>query len=194
MFRAKRPVFGNKNQAGATGIKNNVPALSDPARPPMPPQNKWVRRGNVLLGRGDMIGAISEFSQALLANQRDSDAYVGRGKAFQATGGHELALRDFNAAIASTPSSSPAYTARGALYFELSSIQTEDKDMLLQAALDDLNQAVAIDPNYSEAYKYRSVVYSALDGNVLETSRGSRAVYDAYLSLTLTPGCAPAKG
>ena len=64
----------------------------------------------------------------------------------------------------------------------------------LNAALDDLNRAVALDANCAEAYKHRAVVYAAIDGNVLETSRGSRAVYDAYLSLTLNPNYAPAKG
>jgi tetratricopeptide (TPR) repeat protein len=146
------------------------------------------------MSRGDMIGAISEFSQAILANGRDTDAYIGRGKAFQSTGGHELAMRDFNDAIARDPKSASAYAARGSINYELSAVRPEDREMLLSAALDDLNQAVALDANCAEAYKYRSLVYSALDGNVLEVSRGSRAVYDAYLSLTLKPGISPANG
>ena len=146
------------------------------------------------MSRGDMIGAISEFSQAILANQRDADAYVGRGKAFLATGGYDLAMRDVNAAIALDPNSVLGYAIRGAIYHALSAQRVEDKDMLLNAALEDLNKAVALDANCAEAYKHRSAVYAALDGDVLETSRGSRAVYDAYLSLTLNPGYAPAKG
>lgn len=157
---------------------------------PLPPQNKWTRRGNVLMGRGDMIGAISEFSQALLENRRDVDAYIGRGKAFTATGGHELAMRDLNGAVAIDPQSSAALAARGGLYYEISTIRVEDAEMLLNTALEDLNKAIAIDPNCAEAYKHRSKVFSKLDGNVLETSRGSRAVYDAYLALTLSPATA----
>jgi tetratricopeptide (TPR) repeat protein len=194
MLRATRQIFDKAISSGANanskGSANTVPAQT----PTLPPQNKWIRRGNVLMSRGDMIGAISEFSQALLANQRDVDAYVGRGKAFQATGGYELARRDFNVALAVDSKSSPAYTARGALNYALSKLREEDQEMLLHAALDDLNKAVALDPNCAEAYKYRSIVYAALDGNVLETSRGSRAVYDAYLSLKLNPNFSPAKG
>ena len=195
MFRATRQLFDNSKSAKANGIaQTGASAATNQAPAPVPLQNKWIRRGNILMSRGDMIGAISEFSQAILANNRDAEAYVGRGQAFLATGGFDLALRDANAAVAVGPDNAIAYAIRGAAYHALSGQRVEDKDMLLNAALEDLNKAVAIDPNCAEAYKHRAVVYAAIDGNVLETSRGSRAVYDAYLALTLTPGYAPAKG
>jgi tetratricopeptide (TPR) repeat protein len=192
MLRATRKIFEKSANTGTP--ESTQPNGFSGVALPAPPQNKWVRRGQVLMSRGDMIGAISEFSQALLANQRETEAYIGRGRAFQATGGYDLAMRDFNAAIVADPKNSRAYSSRGSLHHALSTQRVEDREMLLNAALDDLNQAVALDPNCAEAYKYRSMVYSTLDGNVLETSRGSRAVYDAYLSLTLNPNCAPAKG
>jgi len=192
MFRATRQIFDkSKTAQAANGMTETVTTQQVPL---VPMQNKWIRRGYVLMNRGDMIGAISEFSQALLANQRDTEAYVGRGKAFLATGGYDLAMRDASLAIGISPDNATAYAIRGAVYHALSSQRVEDKDMLLNAALDDLNRAVALDANCAEAYKHRAVVYAALDGNVLETSRGSRAVYDAYLSLTLNPNYAPAKG
>jgi len=196
MFRATRAMFNNsKTSQAANGMAPAVtPGPAEMASALAPVQNKWIRRGYVLMNRGDMIGAISEFSQALLANQRDTEAYVGRGKAFLATGGYDLAMRDASIAIGISPENAMAYAIRGAVYHALSSQRVEDKEMLLNAALDDLNRAVALDVNCAEAYKHRAVVSAALDGNVLETSRGSRAVYDAYLSLTLNPNYAPAKG
>lgn len=200
MLRANRHMFDNRKTGGPATKAQSPASSAAPAgtaalasRQFVPHSNKWIYRGNVLMSRGDMIGAISEFSQALLSNQRDIDAYVGRGKAFTATGGYDLAQRDLNTAIALAPESAQALAARGGLYYELSTQRIEDKQMLLDAALEDLNKAVSIDPSCAEAYKHRSMVYAALDGNVLETSRGSRAVYDAYLSLTLNPGYAPAK-
>jgi len=196
MFRATRAMLNNsKTSQAANGMAPAVTSgPAEMASALAPVQNKWIRRGYVLMNRGDMIGAISEFSQALLANQRDTEAYVGRGKAFLATGGYDLAMRDASIAIGISPENAMAYAIRGAVYHALSSQRVEDKEMLLNAALDDLNRAVALDVNCAEAYKHRAVVSAALDGNVLETSRGSRAVYDAYLSLTLNPNYAPAKG
>jgi tetratricopeptide (TPR) repeat protein len=191
MFRATRQIFDkSKTVQAANGVAQTVTMQA----PLVPMQNKWIRRGYVLMNRGDMIGAISEFSQALLANHRDTEAYIGRGKAFLSTGGYDLAMRDACVAIGISPENAMAYAIRGAVYHALSSQRVEDKDMLLNAALEDLNRAVALDPNCAEAYKHRAVVYATLDGDVLETSRGSRAVYDAYLSLTLNPNYAPAKG
>lgn len=145
------------------------------------------------MGRGDMIGAISAFSQAILQDPTSSEGYVGRGRAFRFTGGFDLAMRDLNHAIGHNPTSTAAFTERGALWFEISKTAMVDKDQLLSKALTDLSRAIELEPYNPEAYRVRSAVYTAVDGDTTQTSRGSRAVYDAYMAMQISNGFATAK-
>ncbi len=184
---------GKSDEAQPSAPPPEAPGTQQPARIPPPSGNKWVRRGTVLAGRGDYIGAVSAFSQGILDNPADADAYVGRGKAFCVTGGYSLAMGDYNTALLHNPNSAAAYTERGILYFNMGDGAAYDRMDYLRLALRDLNRALEIDPSFAEAYGARSVVHAALEGEESESTRSARAVHDAYMAIQLNPNLVGAK-
>lgn len=76
----------------------------------------YTNRGALLMKRGDLAGAVADFSRALQADPRYKDALKGRAFAFMKQGKHEAALTEASALIRLYPDDRGNYIARGHIY------------------------------------------------------------------------------
>jgi len=104
-----------------------------------------VRRElNVLLDK-----AIADYTEAIIRNPNDSEAYKLRGKAYTVNHDYDKAIADYTEAIRINPNDSEAYKKRGKAY-------TVNHDY--DKAIADYTETIRINPNDSEAYKQRENV------------------------------------
>jgi tetratricopeptide (TPR) repeat protein len=92
-------------------------------------------RGNALRELGDLPGAITEYSQALVIEPDYAIAFNNRGWASFLSGDFDSALADYDSAIALDPTLAYAYNNRG-LIFQFQGV--------LRAAADDFERAIAL--------------------------------------------------
>ena len=127
------------------------------------------RDGARKVGKGDLDGAIEEYSRAIAISSRlnssDSEtgetsnitvidpftanAYTNRGVARYRKGDFEGAKADFDAALRIRPGLAYAYLNRAATRRELGD---------LQGALVDLDKAISVQPKLFEAYNNRGAI------------------------------------
>ena len=73
--------------------------------------------------------AIGDFTQAILLNPNNANAYADRGAAYGILGQHALAINDFNQAIALNPNFASAYYNRAIGYFAEKKCAEAQKDL-----------------------------------------------------------------
>src|SRR4051812_40440690 len=128
------------------------------------------RDGARKVSKGDLDGAIEDYSRAIAISSRfgsanaatnaetkdvrvidpfTANAYINRGVVLYRKGNLQEALTDFNAAIRIRPGLAQAYLNRAATVRELGD---------LNRALLDLDKAISIDPKLFEAYNNRGTL------------------------------------
>ena len=107
---------------------------------------EWHVLGLVKEDRGDLEGAISDFTRAIELNPEYADAYGDRGRAKGAKGDYSGALSDLSRAIELDPYSALAFVGRGGVRNA-----TGDFD----GAIADTSRAIVINPELAPAYVTR---------------------------------------
>lgn len=149
-----------------TGLSLNLPALSPfPTLPPL--AEDYFLRGGSYLQRGNIQGALADYTQAIRLKPAFAAAFASRQQLYFWQGNYQQSIADGNRAIQLQPSSN-AYIVRGFARAKLGD---------LQGQLLDLNQAVALSPG---SYAYRSYAHYQL-GNY------SQALADAEQAVQLNP-------
>jgi tetratricopeptide (TPR) repeat protein len=106
-------------------------------------------RGIQKVRRGDLEGAIAEFTRAIELAPRYANAYNNRGNVRGEQGHLPSAIDDFTKAIEIDPRLGDAYYNRGRIRKQAGQ---------LEAALDDYGRAIALSPRRVEAYVDRATV------------------------------------
>ena len=109
--------------------------------PPLP-ADEFYASGNAKSSRGDMDGAIADYTQAIQLRPDFAEAYNSRGSAKQRKGDLDWALIDYARAIELNPGYAPAYNNRGSV---------ERARGELGAAIADFTRAIELDPDFSVA-------------------------------------------
>jgi tetratricopeptide (TPR) repeat protein len=103
----------------------------------------YFRRGAARHTKGDLDGAISDYTRAIEIDSRDAGAYEGRGEARRTKGDLDGAITDATRAIEIDPHLAGPYITRGL---------ARRKKGDLEAALEDYTKSIVIDPNYADGY------------------------------------------
>jgi len=137
-------------------------------------------RGVIKLWRGDLAGAMADFSQAITRNSRHRGAYANRSLAYARMGEYERSIQDSRRAVAVEPGNPNAYLE----YVSMS--QAFQKLGRSDSALVCLDRAIALNPNYFEGLNNRGVMKvlrNHLAGAVSDFSRAielNPSYRDAY--------------
>ena len=86
---------------------------STPARQTLKTAEEYNNRGLDRQNRGDLDGAIADYTRALQLESNDASIYFGRGAARQKKNDLEGALADYNKAIELDPSHALAHASPG---------------------------------------------------------------------------------
>lgn len=103
--------------------------------------------------KGDLQGAIEDFSQAIVLNPNYAEAYYNRGTVRYVLGDNQGAIADYNEVLRINPNLFQAYVNRG---------NARDDSGDSQGAIADYNEALRINPSDSKAYYNRGVTRSRL--------------------------------
>ena len=106
----------------------------------------FYNRGNERGKRGDLAGAIEDFTEAIRLDPEDGHAFNNRGSARQKQGDLDGALADYSQAIRCDPDDAIAFRNRGMLR-ELKGGP--------KGALEDYEEAIRLKPDYADAYYCR---------------------------------------
>lgn len=122
-------------------------------------------RGLARQARGDLDGAIADYTKSLELNPRFDGAYMNRGLARQAKGDLDGAIEDFGRAIAINPKLDAAYLNRA------NARQTRGDSA---GAFRDYDKAIEVNPKLYEAYTGRGVARHSqgdLDGAIQDHTK-----------------------
>ncbi len=106
----------------------------------------YFKRGESKLAKGDMDGAIADYTKAINLNPRYEDAYGARGRADFLKGEMEGAIADCSKVIELNPEYSDAYLLRG--------LARKAKGEL-DGAIADYSKAIELKPDFADAYNDR---------------------------------------
>lgn len=120
-----------------------------PSVPFAPKADDFFLEANAKYKAGNLKGAITDYSQAILLNPRYASAYISRGLVRNELGDTQGLLTDLDLAISSNTRSAVAYSVRGAIRYKQG-----DKN----GAIADLEQAIQFDSKYAHAYLGRGYV------------------------------------
>ncbi|MEG5163147.1 TerD family protein [Microcoleus sp. AT3-A2] len=109
----------------------------------------FSNQGSLKVQKGDVPGAIANFTQALALNPNIPQAYLGLGIATGQQGNKQQAIYNYDRALQFNPNLAEAYFGRGQAYYELGN---------KQKAIGDYEQAIRINPNYGLAYLERGAI------------------------------------
>ncbi|HEV3165939.1 MAG TPA: tetratricopeptide repeat protein, partial [Isosphaeraceae bacterium] len=113
-----------------------------------------TKRGNERLAKGDLDGAIEEFTKAIQLDPKIFIAYVGRGHAYDLKKDYDKAIGDYTEAIKLRPEDEALYNFRGSAYRSKG-----DYD----SALADHSKAIELRPKDPWSYFFRAQVYELKD-------------------------------
>ncbi len=133
------------------------------------------RRGVELHEKGDLDGAIGEYTRAIDSGQLSTwnlaSALDNRGNAYDDKGEHDRAIQDHDQAIRLNPNYAAAFNNRGVAYG-----RKGDYDRAIQ----DYDQAIRLNPNYVLAFNNRGFDYR-------RKGDYDRAIQDYDQALRLNP-------
>src|ERR1044072_258934 len=115
--------------------------------------NAYSNRGLLRFKKGDYVGAIEDYNQALEIRPGLASAYLNRAAAFRSKGDLEAAMKDLDRAIALKKDFFEAFNNRGSIRLDLNDTA---------GALSDLNRALELNKSVAEPYYQRGYVYMAL--------------------------------
>jgi len=141
-------------------------------------------RGVELYTKGNVLGAIDEFTKAIEIDPQFDRAYTNRGIMWMETGDYDKAIMDINRAIEINPQQFAAFNSRGnarrfkgefdsAIADYTTAIGLNPKSAIpynnrgaayvnkgdLDAAIDDFGKAIGIDPKYPMSYYNRGCTF-----------------------------------
>ncbi|MBW4615169.1 MAG: tetratricopeptide repeat protein [Desmonostoc vinosum HA7617-LM4] len=118
-----------------------------------PKADDFYIQGGSKYDRGDLNGAVADFTNAIKINPKYFQAYNNRGVARSALGDKQGAITDFNQALKINPNYTYAYIGRGNVRDDLGE---------KQQAIADYTQALKLNPNFVYAHYNRGITRSAL--------------------------------
>jgi tetratricopeptide (TPR) repeat protein len=130
-----------------------------------------VLKGNDLVARGDLDGAIAAYTEASRLDPRSREAYLGRGVARYLKGQFAQAIADATEAIRIDPRYAPAYRNRG---------RDHAADGGWSKAVADFTEAIRLAPEDARAYCERATILNRLGRHV-------QAIVDATEAIRLDP-------
>ena len=133
-------------------------------------------RGNVKLSRGDLGGAIADFTQAVTLDPTLAVAHYNCGNAYGSQGDLRSAIKAYDRDLALNPGDARAYLNRGNAYDQLGEHAL---------ALRDYDRAVALNPGDAFGYNGRGIAYA-------ELGQFEKAVRDFDRAIELKPDFAEA--
>ena len=125
----------------------------------------YNKSGNAKVDKGNLDGALADFTKAIELKPDYADAYISRGVVKDIKGDKDGAIADFNKAIELKPDYADAYNNRG-------NVKSDKGD--LDGALADFTKAIELKPNYAEAYNNRGYVKKAksdMDGALADFNK-----------------------
>ena len=154
----------------------------------------YNNRGNARRAKGDVLGAIADYTKALEQNPKYADAFYNRGVALQSREDFDAAIRDYSNALGLAPKFAEAYVNRGqakqskedfdgaiadydaalqlkpdeGTYFARASARESKKD--LRGALADYSKVLELNPNSAQSYVNRAAI-EAIQGEIEEAER-----------------------
>lgn len=145
--------------------------------------SRWIDSGNAKYRKGDLAGAIADFSKAIELDPKSVDARCFRGLARLESGDRDGAIEDYSKAIELDPKFAPAYASRG-----LAKNAKEDYD----GAIEDFSKAMELDPKDPKApldRAYAKVAKKDLAGAIDDFSRSIK-ISPAFGPAFFGRGCA----
>jgi Tfp pilus assembly protein PilF len=127
-----------------------VPVVADAATANPHDAPGYIRRAVEFAAKGDLDGALADYSAAIRLDENSIAAYHGRGMIWQRRGDVERALVDLDHAIRLSFSEPEIYRDRGSLWFDRGN---HDR------AIADFNQAIKLKPDFADAYYRRGVAH-----------------------------------
>jgi serine/threonine protein kinase/Flp pilus assembly protein TadD len=140
---------------------------------PLPPKKnattvaEYVTQALALEDKGDLAGAIGNFSKALELDPSHAATYNNRGKVRAKQGDFAGAISDFTKAIAIDPTNALVYNNRGVAW-----ASQGDSNR----AVSDYNKAIALRPQYAEAYANRASLRLQRGDMISTISDSSKAI------------------
>src|SRR5204863_530623 len=146
------------------------------SQPNLKEANAYNKRGIAKGVKGDIDGAIADFTRAIELYPKYGTAYNNRGLAKKNKGDLDGAIADCTRAIELDPKDAGAYSNRGI---------AKQAQGDLSGAIADYTRAIELDPKYANAYNNRSIAKrrkGEMDG----------AIADCTRAIELDPKYAPA--
>jgi tetratricopeptide (TPR) repeat protein len=109
----------------------------------------YYNSGNAKIAKGDLDGAIADYTKAIELKPDDAETYIIRGRVKKAKGDLDGAIADYTKAIELKPDDAEIYIIRA-----IAKAAKNDSD----GTLADCNKAIELQPNNAEAYMIRGVV------------------------------------
>jgi Tfp pilus assembly protein PilF len=153
-----------------------VLALGKFLRPRHTPGALALARGDELLDRGDLAGALQAYTEAIEQEPDNPLAHLSRAGALHDKGNLVRALADYDAALRLDPRNPVAFNNRGLAHFDRGQYQQ---------AVADYDAALRLDPDYAVALQNRGQAH-------LHLGAFARAIADYSHALELRPGHLPA--
>lgn len=145
----------------------------------------YFNRGIAKRDKGDLDGAIAEFTKVIQLEPDYAEAYYNRGVMKQGKGDDDGAIADYNNAIQIKPDHASAYNNRGA---------AKQGKGDLGGAIEDYTKAIQIEPEHASAYHNRGLVKQGrgdLDDAILDCTKAI-ALKPDYVEAYVTRGLAQA--
>jgi tetratricopeptide (TPR) repeat protein len=111
---------------------------------------QFFSRGYDKDDKGDLAGAIEDFTKAIQLKNNYAEAYYSRGIVYGKKGELDAAIADYTKTISIDPKDADAYYNRGFIY--------DNKDEL-DAAISDYTKAIEINPELADVYYNRGLAY-----------------------------------
>jgi tetratricopeptide (TPR) repeat protein len=109
---------------------------------------QWFERGTARRNKGDLDGAIKDYSEAIRLKPNAAAAFLGRGLARSIKGDSNGAITDYSEAIWLEPNFAFAFAGRGDARFE-------KRD--LNGAINDFSEAIRLKPDFAVAFAGRGI-------------------------------------
>lgn len=125
----------------------------------------YLSRGDARWKKGNLDGAIADYTKAIELDPSFAAAYFNRGAVRNRKDDSEGAMADYSKAIELNPNLADAYLYRGILRFDKGDLDT---------ALVDFNKVLELNPRSAQAYNHRGGVRDRkgdLDGAIADCSK-----------------------